>query len=68
MADYYETPQMEGEKPFKCYVCNKMLAVDIQGEYTIKLQCPRCKTRITLETKAPLPDTLVMKHGEYAHF
>jgi phage FluMu protein Com len=64
MADYFETEAIEGETPFKCYVCGKMLIVDIEGEYTVKLQCPRCKTKITLESKKALPDTLVVKHGE----
>ena len=62
--DFFETPAIDGEKPFKCYVCNKMLIVDIEGEYTVKLQCPRCKTKITLESRKALPDTLVVKHGE----
>jgi len=38
--------------------------VDIEGEYTVKLKCPRCKTKITLESRKALPDTLVVKHGE----
>lgn len=67
MADYYETEAIEGETPFKCYVCGKMLIVDIEGEYTVKLQCPRCKTKITLQSKKVLPDTLVVKHGELVH-
>jgi phage FluMu protein Com len=62
--DYFETEAIEGERPFKCYVCSKMLVVDVEGEYTIKLQCPRCKTKITLESKKPLPVALVIKHGE----
>lgn len=64
MAEYFETEAIEGETPFKCYVCGKMLIVDIEGEYIVKLQCPRCKTKITLETAKALPDTLVVKHGE----
>jgi phage FluMu protein Com len=67
MADFFNTEAIEGETPFKCYVCNKMLIVDIEGEYTVKLQCPRCKTKITLESKKALPDTLVVKHGELVH-
>jgi len=67
MAEYFETEAIVGETPFKCYVCNKMLIVDIEGEYTVKLQCPRCKTKIRLETEKSLPDTLVVKHGELAH-
>ena len=62
--DYFETPAMEGERPFKCYVCNKMLLISIEGEYTIHMQCSRCKTKIALESRKPLPDALVVKHGE----
>lgn len=64
MAEHFNTPAIDGETPFKCYVCSKMLVVNIEGEYTVKLQCPRCKTKITLETNKALPDTLVVKHGE----
>ena len=64
MAYYFETEAIEGETPFKCYVCGKMLIVDIEGEYIVKLQCPRCKTKIMLESRKVLPDTLVVKHGE----
>lgn len=67
MADYFETEAIEGETPFKCYVCNKMLIANVKGEYTLELKCPRCKTKITLETEKALPDTLVVKHGELVH-
>lgn len=66
MADYFESSEIEGEAPFRCYVCKKTLITDIEGEYTVKLKCPRCKTKITLETEKALPDTLVVKHGELA--
>lgn len=62
--DYFLTPSMKGEKPFKCYVCGKMLVVDIDGEYILKLSCPRCETKMVLQTKNALPDELVVKHGE----
>lgn len=65
--DYFPTPAMEGEQPFKCYVCHKLLITHVEGEYTIKMQCPRCKTKITLESKKSLPDALVVKHGELVH-
>jgi phage FluMu protein Com len=58
------TDTIKGETPFKCYVCGRMLIVDIEGEYTVKLKCSRCKTEITLKTERALPDTLVVKHGE----
>lgn len=64
MAEYFNTPTIEGECPFKCYVCGKMLLCDIEGEYIVKLQCPRCKAKITIESRKPLPDALVVKHGE----
>lgn len=67
MSDYFETEAVQGETPFKCYVCNKMLIANVEGEYTLKLKCPRCKTKIILETEKALPDTLVVKHGELAH-
>lgn len=63
MGVYFETPEIKGEAPFKCYVCNKLLAADISGDYKIVLTCRRCKTKITLETEKALPDTLVVKHG-----
>jgi transcription elongation factor Elf1 len=64
MADYFKTEAILGETPFKCYVCGKILLVDVQGEYIVKLNCTRCDTRITLECRKALPDTLVVKHGE----
>jgi DNA-directed RNA polymerase subunit RPC12/RpoP len=62
--DYFLTPQMKGEKPFNCYVCGKLLISDIEGEYTLKLVCPRCETKIVVQTKTALPDELVVKYGE----
>ena len=78
MADYFETPAILGETPFLCYVCGKRMTVDIEGEYTVKLKCTRCKTKaiakhvdgetsVTLVTEKALPDTLVVKHGELVH-
>ena len=64
MAEYFETDEIRGYAPFKCYVCGKMLIADVHGEYTIELECPRCKTKITLKTQKIIPDTLAVKHGE----
>lgn len=64
MGKYFLTEAIEGEVPFKCYVCNEMLIASVEGEYVLKLKCRRCKTKITLETERVLPDTLVVKHGE----
>lgn len=64
MAKFFESKEMNGEIPFKCYVCRNILLTDIEGEYIIKMRCKRCKTKITLETVDPLPVGLVVKHGE----
>jgi phage FluMu protein Com len=64
---YFETDEIKGETPFKCYVCGKMMLADVEGEYKLKLKCTRCKTKVTLETEHALPDTLVVKHGELVH-
>ena len=61
---YYETEAMQGEKPFFCYNCGKMLMINIEGEYTIKMRCARCKTVITVERQNPVPDILMAKHAE----
>lgn len=63
MAEYFETEEIRGFTPFKCYVCGKMMVVNIVGEYTMELTCPRCKTQVVLKTQKVLPDTLVVKHG-----
>jgi len=64
MPQFFYTEAIQGETPFKCYVCNEMLIANIEGEYRVYLKCRRCKTKITLETEMALPDTLVVKHGE----
>lgn len=66
MKPYY-TPAMEGEKPFRCYVCDKLLMVNIQGEYELQLKCNKCYTEIILKCREPLPNILVVKHGELTH-
>lgn len=68
MSEHFYTPEMEGEKPFRCYVCNELLIANIDGEYILDLKCRRCKTMIHIECKKPLPDSLVVKFGELAQF
>jgi len=53
---YYRTPEMMGEKNFRCHNCGKMFIKDITGIYTMKLVCPRCKTEITVKTKERIPN------------
>lgn len=57
------TPEMKGDRPFRCQFCNKQALLDVKGECVIKLRCPRCKTIITLETAHPLPDALAVRAG-----
>lgn len=64
MAKFNYTDEMKGIKPFRCYVCNKVLLVSIEGEYEVKLNCPRCKTRIVLICRYPVPAELAVKNGE----
>lgn len=61
MSNYFASDEFEGERPFKCYVCRKMLIMSLEGEYKIQLKCPRCKTRITLETCRQVPMSLAVK-------
>lgn len=64
MANIKLTPAIQGEKEFRCYVCNKELLQDIAGECRLKLQCPRCKTTIVLTMAKPLPAALAVRNGE----
>ena len=68
MSQIRLTGEIQGERPFSCYVCGKVLLVNVQGDYEVELNCPRCKTRIHLTLRTPIPDTLMMKHGELAKF
>jgi len=75
MADFFDSKELRGEKPFRCYICHNIMIVELQGEYIIKLRCNRCKTKtkvthtdgetvVELQTMDPLPVGLVVKHGE----
>lgn len=49
------TPQWQGEKPFRCHVCGRMLALDIQGSLLqVVLHCVRCKSLIIVRVPAEL--------------
>lgn len=64
MAKLKMTPAIEGEKEFRCYVCNRQLLQDIAGECRLKLKCPRCKTSIEITMTRPLPAALAVRNGE----
>lgn len=64
MAKIKLTPEVKGEKEFRCYICRKELLLDIVGVCRLKLQCPRCKTMIELTTNTPLPADLALRNGE----
>ena len=64
MAKVKLTPAIQGEKEFRCYVCNKELLLDVTGECRLNLTCPRCKTMIELTMSTPIPAQLAVKNGE----
>lgn len=47
------TPEMAGKKPFRCFNCNKLLAVNVHGECNIDFVCGRCKAFVKLIMKEP---------------
>lgn len=57
------TEESQGERPFRCPMCRKLLLLDVQGEYRMLLQCVRCKTKITLETTATISAALAVRAG-----
>lgn len=63
MGKYVLTKQFEGERPFRCPRCNKLVAVDVQGEFKLVVVCVRCRARLTLEVGEALPPALAMKSG-----
>jgi len=66
MSQYRLTPEMEGERPFRCFRCHKQLVWHIEGACTLKFQCPRCKARITVELDV-IPSALALKGGVCVH-
>lgn len=63
MGKFALTREYKGERPFRCPRCNKMAAVDIQGEFRLVIICARCHAKLTLETEEALPPVLAMKSG-----
>ena len=64
MGNYFRESGMEGEKPFKCYNCGKLLIADLGGsDYDLLLHCPRCKAHIRVTLQEPLLDELIVKLG-----
>ena len=61
------TPEIQGERPFRCFKCRKWLKLRVDSEQVLRLWCRRCKTRYTVETTAPLPDALALRSGIYVH-
>lgn len=49
--------------PFLCYVCAKQLVEELEGEYHVRLKCPRCKTEIDLRCRQPLNRSQSEKSG-----
>lgn len=63
MGKIKQTPEIEGERPFRCPMCYKQLLLDVKGECVLVLRCGRCKAKITLETAVPLPPALALRAG-----
>lgn len=63
MGKIYLTPEIQGERPFRCFKCNKRLVLDVQGEQRLVLWCDRCKTKFTVETSESLPPALSIRAG-----
>lgn len=56
MSVYYRTPKMVEGTPFKCFNCNKTLAIRVQGSaYELDMVCPRCKTEIKIKCHEIVP-------------
>lgn len=54
--EYFQTLEMKGEKPFRCWNCHKLLIMELTGSnYKIGLVCPRCKCKLTIEANEILP-------------
>lgn len=67
MGKVTTTKQYEGERPFRCPRCNRLAAVDIQGEFKLIITCNRCHAKLTLEVSEPLPEALAVKSGAFIH-
>lgn len=65
MGKIMTTKQFEGERPFRCPRCNKLVIADIVGEFKLSIVCVRCHAKLTLEVTEPLPATLLLKSGAY---
>lgn len=63
MGRYFLTPEASMGTPFTCYVCNKQLIEEAEGQYNLKLKCPRCKTEIDLKCRQPLNRSQSEKSG-----
>ena len=63
MGRHSVTPEMEGERPFRCPNCRKLLLLDVRSECEIKLMCHRCKAELTVKLPAPLADALALRAG-----
>ena len=62
MTEYNRNPAMvEKDKNFRCYNCGKLLVKHINGNYDIKLTCPRCKAEMNVKCIEAIPVCLESK-------
>lgn len=56
MSKYFRTPQAMGERPFRCPICNKIVAIFLTGSsYEICMRCNRCKSTIIVACNEEIP-------------
>ena len=51
MTNYFRTPEMQNGGAFRCYNCNKKLAVKLKGDFHAQFKCPRCQAFISVHMK-----------------
>lgn len=50
------TPQALGERPFRCPICNKIVAIFLTGSsFEICIRCSRCKTTMIIACNEEIP-------------
>lgn len=52
---YFSTAAIQNGGPFRCFVCDSILALQITGsDFKLKLFCKRCKTFVFIKVRLPL--------------
>ena len=54
MPQYYRTAAMQEGGLFKCFNCDKTLAIKLKGNCFVQFFCPRCHAFITVKMREPV--------------